>query len=549
MIRKCIVKVSGCKMRMRSRRSNPEVIHRNIQIQTYRRLETNTFRITQLIRKYFELFDARDSNNQNMQNAIADLELLIITKIQQLDDEEIRSIIDCSSPESLRDLASTGLEHREDRVAYIESKVKLLCLNKGSARCTKEGALQKFYSEDPSRCLRWHITGDTTASCPIPMTTLEEHFSDVWSDANSYCQSDEWALPRLVNEEDAKLMEESILSLKKIKDVITSRDPNSAAGLDSISFGVIQTCPEEMSRFLQLILRTMMKENVVPSQWKTTRTILIFKKGDPSSPTNWRPLSISSSFYRIVMLQFANAIKLINQDKHLLSPEQKGFKEGCSGCSEHVALANELVQHAIRSKESLLVASTDFSNAFGSVSHRHILNVLEELGFPCWMIKIIKETYIGSTTRIETDGKVSSTLFIHKGVRQGCPLSPLLFNLCLEPLIRRINNTGDRFVTKIQPDPESPHTINCGIQAYADDVLLFSNTEKGLKELLDITNEFCQYTGMSLAAHKCSILSSIVEGNFRRQSDESFLVNGNVIPLLPLNGNLEYLGTSVALRM
>jgi hypothetical protein len=93
------------------------------------------------------------------------------------------------------------------------------------------------------------------------------------------------------------------------------------------------------------------------------------------------------------------------------------------------------------------------------------------------------DSYKNTTVRIWSCGTASNPVEIKKGVKQGCPLSPLLFDLCVDPLITLIKkHTEDGYVA----DGLGSATI----QAYADDMILISNSEEGLQRQINRAEKF-----------------------------------------------------------
>jgi hypothetical protein len=84
------------------------------------------------------------------------------------------------------------------------------------------------------------------------------------------------------------------------------------------------------------------------------------------------------------------------------------------------------------------VTAIDFTNAFGSVPHELILSTMKQRHFPRWTQNIVADLYNGVTSMIEKRGCRSDKIAWKRAVKQGCPLSPPLFNLCLEPLLQAI---------------------------------------------------------------------------------------------------------------
>ena len=118
-------------------------------------------------------------------------------------------------------------------------------------------------------------------------------------------------------------------------------------------------------------------------------------------------------------------------DAGILSPEQKCARP-TEGCYEHTYILKSLVDQACRNKKKLCVAWLDIRNAFGSVPHSTILDTLRHSGVPEELIALIMNAYSGAMTTIKTPDGETHDISVRAGVKQGCPLSPILFNLCIE---------------------------------------------------------------------------------------------------------------------
>lgn len=145
-------------------------------------------------------------------------------------------------------------------------------------------------------------------------------------------------------------------------------------------------------------------------------------------PANFRPISLQATTYKILAAVLARRQASWAIVNRRMSPSQKGFLP-FEGCFEHGYLLRAAMEDSKRARRELRILWLDLKNAFGSVPHA---TMWEMLGVPASFIEFCQSIYGNSTFSIRTDAGSSSTIPLTKGIKQGCPLSPLLFNFVIE---------------------------------------------------------------------------------------------------------------------
>ncbi|CAM4609254.1 unnamed protein product, partial [Caretta caretta] len=125
--------------------------------------------------------------------------------------------------------------------------------------------------------------------------------------------------------------------------------------------------------------------------------------------------------------------------RRAISSTQKGFMS-CEGCYEHNFVLQTTIETARKARRQCTVAWLDLANAFGSMPHHHIFATLQEFGMPENFLRVIREVYEGCSTTIRSAEGETTEIPIQSRVKQGCPLSPIIFNLAMELLLRAISN-------------------------------------------------------------------------------------------------------------
>ncbi|KAL4126774.1 hypothetical protein QTP88_010983 [Uroleucon formosanum] len=204
----------------------------------------------------------------------------------------------------------------------------------------------------------------------------------------------------------------------------------------------------------------------LPIQLVQSRTIFVVKKGDPKCLGNYRPISIASIAIRHYHRVLAKRLEKLS----VVDSRQHAFR--CAdGVAENLFLLDSVLKDARSSVKGLCLASLDLSKAFDSVSHASITSAMRGVGLDPRFVEYIRATYQSSETVIQVSGQSSRGIRPRCGVRQGDPLSPLLFNMVVDTDLRAIPDAvgytlGQTVVNAI---------------AFADDVILVAETPSGLR--------------------------------------------------------------------
>ena len=115
----------------------------------------------------------------------------------------------------------------------------------------------------------------------------------------------------------------------------------------------------------------------------------------------------------------------------LTRPEQAGFRPG-KGCQEHILTLRLILQQSERFQLSIFIAFIDFVATFNSLIRNELWKIMIEDGVPAQLIEILKRDYESTVTRVRTADGETTEFDVESGVKQGCPLSPILFNYIID---------------------------------------------------------------------------------------------------------------------
>ena len=225
---------------------------------------------------------------------------------------------------------------------------------------------------------------------------------------------------------------------------------------------------------------------------------LLFKKGDPADLKNWRPLTLLGADYKVLARVLTERLRLAMP--HVVHEDQTCGVEGRSGFFNL-----QVVRDAISWVEDrglpLALVSLDQEKAFDRVSHAFLFKVLERKGFGKYFLRWLRVMYTGVGSRVKVNRHLGDCILQTRGVRQGCPLSPLLYVLYLEPLAEAL---------RANPRVEGLWVPGGGgvplkVALYADDTTLFLTADRSVAEALRVCGEFGRASGSALNIGKSQL--------------------------------------------
>ena len=250
---------------------------------------------------------------------------------------------------------------------------------------------------------------------------------------------------------------------------------------------------EENRRHLLDILNKALTAGAIPQDWQKVLVVEIYKtKGSLTDPNNYRPISLSSTAYKLMARIVQQRLEKAIDDR--LRPLQYGFRAGRS-TSQPVHILRRLLERAERTNTSLYVLLLDWKQAFDRVSVKALEVAMQRCGVPQAMIALIRSIYTSQLFQVKATSNTSEVLCAKSGIRRGCPLSPCLFLMVHSMILRDV---GSQLLENggMMPWVFGQQT-NFYELAYADDTALVALTE--------IT---AAHSNLALNWDKCLLLKS-----------------------------------------
>ena len=302
-------------------------------------------------------------------------------------------------------------------------------------------------------------------------------------------------IEKTLTSNEAKLCD-GYIETNECQHVIDTLKLNKSPGLDGLTAEFYQTFWPEISELVIKVFNYSYDLKTLTTSQNHSVISLIYKKGDDFDLKNYRPISISNIDYKIMAFVLANRVhKVIHK---IINENQTGYiKKRFIG--QNIRLIQDMIQHSKGSTNKGVILFLDFEKAFDSIEWNFIFLTLERMKFGNNFISWIKTIYSTPVASIKNNGWNSRKFDIKRGVKQGCPISALLFTIAVEILATRLRQNNQLKGYSVSKYNAS-RTVK--ITQYADDTQLFLANDHQIPIALSIIETFSNMAGPKLNLHK-----------------------------------------------
>ena len=283
---------------------------------------------------------------------------------------------------------------------------------------------------------------------------------------------------------------EGVVTECEVRDALKQVGLNKSSGLDGLPYEVYLRMSHMFVPILTDMFNHWFAQGAIPGS-VTKGVITLLKKGGRhvwEGLDDYRPITLLNTELKILARVLANRLQLVISD--LIGSEQTFAVKGRS-IQDNLHLIREVLEGIEDGTKAALI-SLDQSKAFDRVDHRFLATVLETAGFKPEFRRWISMMYHNPQAVVQVNGRRSRVFAVERSVRQGCPLSPLLYVLALEPLLRRLR---DRTTNPALRGVPFAGPLTARVSAFADDITVFVSRRLDIKAVKKAVSEYERIAG------------------------------------------------------
>jgi hypothetical protein len=301
----------------------------------------------------------------------------------------------------------------------------------------------------------------------------------------------------------------------------------AAPGGDQLD-AMLLRCPPAIA-WLHRVIIAVWRSGKAPREWKTAIITPLYKgKGPRDSPGNYRGislLSIAGKVYAAILLH-----RVSTQVDGQLHEAQCGFRKSRGTVDAIFTLRSLSAAHA-EHKQCMAVAFVDYSKAYDCINRAALWRVLRLYTVHQHIIDLLEDLHTNTAAAVRLAGKIGPEFPVSSGVRQGCVIAPVLFNVFIDHIVKKAldmmpEGAGVSVVTRAGGTVLSSSVERIVMLMYADDLCLFSHDPAQLALMLKVLDTVSASFGMQINAAKTEVM--ILPADFDADLPAFALTGGEV---------------------
>ena len=298
--------------------------------------------------------------------------------------------------------------------------------------------------------------------------------------------------PPLVNREECT---GPAISKEEVLHAINVAKNGKTVGPDGICTELLKELNEAAAKMLKDLFNAIYDAGHMPQDWVQSTFVTLPKSNSAKRCEDYRTISLMSHVLKIFLKIIHN--RIYKKCEENISETQFGFRKGL-GTRDALFALQILVQRCWDVNKDVYLCFIDYEKAFDRVQHSKLIEILKNTGIDSKDLRIITNLYWNQTANVKIEGAFTDTVKIMRGVRQGCVLSPLLFNMYAEAIFTEaLENSNEGILV---------NGVRINNIRYADDTVLITSDLLEMQSLLDRINTVGIKFGLHINIKKTKLM-------------------------------------------
>lgn len=337
--------------------------------------------------------------------------------------------------------------------------------------------------------------GNLTTNSQEIKETVEGFYKTLYEEKKTDKNVTEQVLEFIENTVKGSVLLEEDFTLLELDNCLKHFKKGKSPGQDGLPLEFYLTFKDLIAHDILTVFNDFERLDLLPDSFREGIVTLIHKKDEKTDLKNWRPVTLLNVDCKLFSKLLASRLSSVLEE--VIHPDQ-----GCAvpgrKITDSLVLIRDTICYARDRNIRLIVLNLDFEKAFDRVSHQYLFKVLRKMGFPERFIAWVGLLYRGITSRILVNGELTKAVDVRCGVRQGCPLSALLYVICVEPLAQILRR--DKWINGVAVPGGGGSLIKCLL--YMDDFNLVCTDLLSINRTLDLTDWFGRASASKLNREK-----------------------------------------------
>ena len=291
------------------------------------------------------------------------------------------------------------------------------------------------------------------------------------------------------------------ISRVEVVEAIRKVKMGKAPGTDGVCGEMLKFGGELVVDWIWKMCRLAWEEGKVPEDWKSGIIVPLYKgKGEREVCGNHRGICLLSVIGKIYGRILINRVREITEE--LVGEEQGGFRKG-KGCVDQIFVLRNIVEKYLEKGKKVYAAFMDLEKAYDRVDREGIWRVLRIYGVDGELLRAVKSLYEGARAAVRVEDELSEFFSLNVGLKQGCVMSPWLFNLYMDGVVREIQGRAVDVGVTLRRDGR---VWKLPVLLFADDTVLLSEDEWELQGLVREFGSVCKKRNLKVNANKSKVM-------------------------------------------